>query len=290
MGLLVPGQRVSGTYIVERLLGVGAFAEVYQVTHRFLGQQALKAFPLSSTTQPERLLAEARLLVDLTHANIVRVYDANVTAEVGQPLAFVTMELSPRGTLSDWVSTSTRLPLPAALEVAVQIAQGVAFTHLLDPPLIHLDIKPSNVLVFAEGPVARVKVSDYGLAATLDTETRLCSSGGTLAFAPPEMAFGIADERSDVYAIGVTLYRMATGLHPYPLVSRESLSATREFQSALTAGRRDIVPPSKLLMRKADDLDDVVMKALAFDMFSRYRNASELHAALVGLQRIYGAS
>lgn len=281
---LKPGDCINQAYTVESLLGAGAFAQVYLVKHRFLGKQALKAIPVGEGTTPEVLLKEARLLVDLSHPHIVRAYDANVCEIGGKPFVFITMQWSPKGTLSDLLRQTTRLPLTTTLQLGVQITSALAYTHLMAPPLLHRDIKPTNILVFYDGDSLSAKVTDYGLAATIDPETRLCHSGGTLAFAPPEMAWGIADERSDVYSIGVSLYRAVTGIHPFPLVSTESVSATREFQRALSEGRRSIVPPSRLLMRQLDDLDEVIMKSLSPDMFLRYRNAREFHAALSKLQ------
>lgn len=197
--LLRPGDRVNDTYTVHHSLGAGAFAEVYLVSHRFLGEQALKAFPLDGDTSAKELLREARLLVDSTHPNIVRVYDANVCDNGVRPFAYVTMERSPGGTLADLLRSVTRLPIRKALEASLQIAAALSHTHSLSPPVVHRDVKPTNVLVFSDDQVLTTKLADYGLAATINPETRLCRSGGTLAFAPPEMAWGVADERTDVY-------------------------------------------------------------------------------------------
>lgn len=277
---LQPGARINLTYTVDAFVGAGAFASVYAVRHRFLGRQALKMFLAQPDVDVEAMLGEARLLVDLTHPNIVRVYDANVCEDYDSPFAFMTMELSEHGTLSSWLGRETRLPRAAVLEIGLQISSALATTHSMAAPLLHKDVKPSNILVFRERESLLVKVSDFGLAASLDPETRLCRSGGTLAFAPPEMAWGVADERTDVYSLGVTLYRALTGIHPFPLTSPEEVSATREFAHALTRGRKSVTPPSRVLLSRPDELDGVIMKALAFDMFDRYRNAAELKDAL----------
>lgn len=191
-----------------------------------------------------------------------------------------TMERSPNGTLADLLRSVTRLPIIKAVEASLQIAAALSHTQSLRPPVVHRDVKPTNVLVFSDDEVLTTKLADYGLAAAIEPETRLCRSGGALAFAAPEMVWGIGDERTDVYRLGVTLYRMLTGVHPYPIESNENVSATREFAAALSRGRRAIVPPSRYLMQRAYDLDDVVMKALEFDMFSRFRNAREFYAGL----------
>lgn len=287
MNLLKPGDSVNNTYSVERHLGSGAFAEVYLVSHRFLGRQALKAFRLGSVVTALDVLREARVLVDLTHPQIVRVYDANVSEGASIPFAYLTMESSTQGTLADLLAARTQLPLEMAVSFALEITEALAFTHGMVSPLIHRDVKPSNVLLFGNGSALSAKLADYGLAATIDSETRLSRSAGTIAFAPPEMAWGFADERTDVYSVGVTLYRMLTGIHPFPLRTPDDLARSREFAQALSHGRKSILPPSRLLMHKMDTLDDVVMKALAFEMFDRFRNAGELHKALMLVKEKY---
>jgi len=284
------GETINNTYTISKKIGAGAFADVYLVKHRFLGLQAMKVFrqveasdnPKGTTGRhqleilPNENLKEARTLVDLSHSHIVRVYDADVFTKNNQEVSFMTMEYAEQGTLDSWISDQIRLTATDALGIGIQIAGALAHTHLSAPPLIHRDIKPSNILITARFPGIQVKVSDFGLASTLDPETRLCQSAGTLAFAPPETAWGIADERTDVYAIGVTLYRLLTGIHPYPITQLEEARASRKFTLILGKGRRSISPPSRLLMRKMPEVDALLMKALSYDMFSRQRNAQEL--------------
>lgn len=283
--LLAPGDTVRDTYSVERFLGAGAFAEVYLVSHRYLGRQALKAFrpAAGGELDVEGLLGEARTLVDLTHPNIVRLYDANVDRVSGIDFAFVTMEWSSVGTLAERLRSETRLDPAEAVRIGIQICAGLGHTHSMDPPLLHLDVKPANLLMFDSGPSEAVKLADYGLASRLDPVTRLSRSGGTLAFAAPEMAWGVLDERADVYSIGVTLYRAVCGIHPFPLLSPDSVSATSEFRRVLSRGRKDIKPPSLQLMIEVPQLDEILLTAMAFDPFDRYKNANELGVALRSL-------
>lgn len=279
--LLAPGDTVRNTYAIERFLGAGAFSEVYLVSHRYLGPQALKAFrPSASEFDPEALLSEARTLVDLTHPNIVRLYDANVDSIRGITFAFVTMEWCWGGTLADRLKSELRLQIAEAVQIGIEVCAGLGHTHSMEPPLLHLDVKPANLLLFGETADGRTKLADYGLASRLDPVTRLSRSGGTLAFGAPEMAWGILDERADVYSLGVTLYRALCGIHPFPLLSPETVSATSEFRRVLSRGRRDIKPPSKLLLLEVPQLDEVLLKAMAYDPFDRYRNANEFGAAL----------
>ena len=279
--LLAPGDSVRQTYTVERFLGAGAFADVFLVSHHYLGQQALKVFrPEASELDLEELFSEARTLVDLTHPNIVRLYDANVDSLRGVPFAFVTMEWCADGTLADRLKVQVRLEVDEAVQIGIQICAGLGYSHSLDPPLLHLDVNPKNLLLFGENTTEKMKLADYGLASRLDPVTRLTRSSGTLAFSPPEMAWGVLDERADVYSLGVTLYRAVCGLHPFPLLSPETISATSEFRRILSRGRRDIMPPSKLLLLEMPQLDEVLLRAMAYDPFDRYRNANEFGAAL----------
>lgn len=288
--LLEMGEVVNGTYTISEKIGAGAFSDVYLVNHRFLGQQAMKVFHQTETKSdqrtanvdqtfvglPNKNLEEARLLVDLSHSHIVRVYDANVFERSGKLFSFMTMEYASGGTLEAIIANRTRLSVSSALGICAQITEALAHTHSLTPPLIHRDIKPSNVLITSLDPEIQLKVSDFGLASTLDPRSRLSQSAGTLSFAPPEMVWGVADERTDVYSVGVTLYRIVTGIHPFPVASLQEVRASREFTLVLDKGRRSIQPPSRLLLHEQPKLDALLMKALSFDMFSRQRNAVEL--------------
>lgn len=279
--LLAPGDTVRDTYTVKRFLGAGAFAEVYLVSHRYLGLQALKAFrPSKGEIDFGDLLGEARTLVDLTHPNIVRLYDANVDNIHGVEFAFVAMEWCSTGTLADRLKSEVKLQIAQTVEFGIQVCAGLGHAHSLVPPLLHLDVKPANLLLFGKSPDEMIKLADYGLASRLDPVTRLSRSGGTLAFAAPEMAWGALDERADVYSLGVTLYRAVCGIHPFPLLSSEAVSATSEFRMVLTRGRKDIKPPSKLLLLEVSQLDEVLLRAMAYDPFDRYRNANEFGDAL----------
>jgi serine/threonine protein kinase len=282
---LSSGTVVNRSYRIERLLGRGAFGAVYLASHRFLGPQALKALPLLPDVSLDDLLKEARLLVDLVHPHVIRIYDADFYESDSDSFAYITMQVSTKGTLADLLNRVTKLPLTVAIDIAIQVAEALEFGHKQALPLLHRDVKTSNVLLFdEEGRTVKVKLADYGLATNLDAEVRLAKSGGTIAYAPPEMAWGIADERTDVYGLGVVLYRMVTGIHPFPLTTPEQLSVTRDFVQALSLGRRSILPASRSLMSRNDELDEVLAKALAFDMFDRFRSATDFRVALERLR------
>jgi serine/threonine-protein kinase len=278
---LNPGDEINRTYSVGAFVGAGAFGEVYRVTHKFLGLQALKVLGFPTDIQLLDAFSEARVLVDLSHPNIVRTYDANVCEEAQPPFAFMTMEYARNGTLSSLLDRELRLSEENVYKLGLQLSSALAHTHMMNPPMVHQDVKPSNVLVIDQVTDAlTVKLSDYGLAKPLDSTTRLVTSGGTAAYAAPEAAWGVADERSDVYSLGVTLYRCLTGIHPYPIQSSAELSRTRNMVKLLSTGRRSIAKPSRLLMRPATRFDEILMTCLEYDMFKRFRNALELYESL----------
>jgi serine/threonine protein kinase len=275
---LEPGWVVNNTYTVGRLVGSGSFGEVYIASHRFLGVQALKTISLDPLNI-DQVFAEARALVDLNHANIVRTYDANVSDEFGDRLAFITMEYAEKGSLADVLATKVRFSEAEVAGAGTQLASALSLAHSRNPPLLHRDVKPSNVLVFPSTGPLHLKLSDFGLAKPLDAESRLTTSAGTVAYAPPEMAWGVADERSDVYSLGVTLYRCLTGIHPFPIQTPQEMTENRGRIQTLSQGRKSIAPPSRLLMRPSA-LGDVVMTCLEHDMFRRFKNGTEVLAAL----------
>src|SRR5947207_3044046 len=129
-GFLEEGQKIRGTYVVERFLGEGAFAEVYRVRHRFLGRQAMKVFKMSGMTleETEGMLEEAILLSRLGHPNIVRVFDADTIETPHGVRGFFTMEYVAGGSLDQfWKSHGSRLvPVPVTVEVLRQCCRGLA--------------------------------------------------------------------------------------------------------------------------------------------------------------------
>jgi serine/threonine-protein kinase len=101
------------------------------------------------------------------------------------------------------------------------------------------------------------------------------------------MAWGALDERADVYSLGVTLYRAICGIHPFPILTNDLVSSSSEFLTLLARGRKNISPPSRMLLETSPLLDAVLLKALAYDPFSRYRNANEFEMALQTLATEY---
>ncbi|MBM4333548.1 MAG: serine/threonine protein kinase [Deltaproteobacteria bacterium] len=275
MPLLQEGEKIKGTYEVERFLGEGAFAEVYRVRHRFLGRQAMKLFKRVGMTQDEieEMLGEAILLSRIGHPNIVRVFDANIFETPNGIRGYFTMENVSGGSLDKfWRSFGANLiPIETTLDIMRQICRGLAVAHNEKPPIIHRDIKPQNILIGYEADGLRARVSDFGLAKKVNPMTLLATAAGTLGFKPPE-TFSKAKADScagDVWALGVTLYLMLTNRLPYEVDPALGWSNKKAFE-------KECVLPASLNMDVDAGLEKIVLRCLEMDPAKRYQNAKEL--------------
>jgi serine/threonine protein kinase len=279
MRLLNDGQIIRDTYEVERYLGEGAFAEVYRVRHRFLGRQAMKVFKRVgiSLDDIDEMLGEAILLSRIGHPNIVRVFDANVIDSKQGVLGYFTMENVPGGSLEKfWHSHGASLvPIETTVDLMKQVCRGIAQAHRENPPIVHRDIKPQNILVGYEPDGLRARVSDFGLAKAVNPLTLLASAAGTLSFKPPEVFAQRSSDSSagDVWAIGTTLYLLLTDKLPFPLPADAAWDAQDFFDQSF-------LPPSEINPDANKALDEIVQRALEKRAEDRYPTAESLLDAL----------
>lgn len=280
MSLLEEGAKIRDTYEVERFLGEGAFAEVYRVNHKFLGRQAMKVFKQTCVDADEvtKMLGEAILLSRIGHPNIVRVFDANTVETRHGTCGFFTMEYVPGGTLDKfWRSFgSKRIPVETCVDLTKQICRGLCVAHNANPPIIHRDIKPQNILVGYEADGLRARLSDFGLAKEVNPLTLLATAAGTLAFKPPEAFRGKRHSDSpaaDVFALGVTMYLLLTDELPFHVDS--DLGWGQDVKKWKVPDK-----PSDWNVRVNPKLDRIVMKCIDFDPAKRFQNACELLAML----------
>lgn len=275
--LLSEGQKLLGAYEVEGFLGEGAFAEVYRVRHRILGRQAMKVFKRTGLTaeETEEMLGEAILLSRIGHPNIVRVFNADVVETSQGPCGFFTMEYVAGGTLERyWRSfAETSIPVEHAVELARQVCQGLGVAHSEEPPIIHRDIKPQNILVGYDGAGVRVRLSDFGLAKRVNPMTLIASARGTLAFKAPEFLQQTDSTATDIWAVGSTLYLLVTDRLPFPELEEEEFISGKRWE-------RPIIPPSRLNIDVDSSLDAIILKALALKPEDRYRDAEALYTDL----------
>jgi len=204
------GMEAGGCRIVE-LIGRGSMGAVYKAKHVGLNRYvAVKLLP-SVSNDPEmvkRLLFEARAIAKLEHPNIVQVYDVGFQ----RGYFFIVMQLLKGQTLEERLAEEKQLPVPTALEIIQDVAQGLAAAHAKG--IIHRDLKPANIMLTEDG---RARLTDFGLAQ--DAENPDGREGlivGTPYYMSPEQWLGHkADERSDLYSVGVILYQMVTGQRPF---------------------------------------------------------------------------
>lgn len=210
-----------GPYEIVGQLGAGGMGEVYRARdHRLQREVALKILPESAASNPDRqrrFAQEAITASALNHPNILAVYDVGV--EGGTP--YLVSELI-EGTSLRHEMSQGRIPIKRLLDLSLQIAQGLAAAH--EAGIVHRDLKPENVMVTRDG---RVKILDFGLAKVFAEDGELANPPvltqtapglviGTVPYMSPEQARGArADFRSDQFALGVVLYEMSTGTHPF---------------------------------------------------------------------------
>ncbi len=255
----VPGEKV-GRFLRQRLLGRGGMGAVYLGYDPELKREvALKFLTVADSEEDvARFLREAQTAAKLRHPNIAPVYD--VGREEQQH--FIAMEYVD-GTTID----KAKLPLRKILELMVDVAAAVDYANT--EGVVHRDLKPSNLMVDKRG---RVFVMDFGLARSTAADSRLSVSGtlvGTPSFMPPEQAEGRKDidARADVYALGATLYALATGKPPF--------LGDGPIDTAIAVIETEVVPPRKLNPKLAADVETIILKAMEKDRARRYASARE---------------
>ena len=265
-------QTQFGGYRIVRPLGQGGMGAVYEAEEIASGRRvALKVLShsLDSATTRQRFLREGRLAASVNHPNSVYIFG---TEEIeGQPV--ITMELATGGTLQDRVKQSGPLAIPDAVDAILQVIAGLEAAARIG--VLHRDVKPSNCFVEEDGTI---KVGDFGLSiSTLARpESNLTATGaflGTPAYSSPEQLRGDElDVRSDIYAVGVTLYYLCTGKTPF--------TGENVVQILAQVLERTPESPSKLRPELPKELSNVVLRCLAKLPAQRFRTYQDLREGL----------
>ena len=259
---LSSGEIVARNYQILGRIGAGGMGVVYRARDLKLERTvALKFLPLGlnpTDKDTERILKEARIASSLDHPNIGSIYGIDETPD-GR--IFIVMAYYAGRTLAERIHLRDKMPLREILDVTIQIARGLADAHGRN--IVHRDIKPSNIMLTGNGVV---KIVDFGLAHVSEaTATLTHGTVGTASYMSPEQSLGkTADQRSDIWALGVVMAEMLTGEPPF---KRETLSAT------LLAILNE--PPSKMDDVPAE-VQKVVYRALSKDPEQRYQNCFEM--------------
>ncbi len=262
----------SGRYELTHLIARGGMAQVYRAMDRQLERPvALKVlFPELSVdrTFVERFRREAQAAANLSHPNIVPVFDWG--EDDGS--YFIVMEYVEGRPLSAVLRDPEPMPPRQIATIGAGVAAALAFAHRHG--VVHRDVKPGNVLITPDGDV---KVTDFGIARAVNTEESLTQTGavmGTAAYFSPEQAEGKGvDSRSDIYSLGVVLYEMSVGRPPFTGDSPVAVASKHvRDMPVLPREANPAVPPA---------LEAVVMKAMAKNPDDRYGSAEELRADLL---------
>jgi serine/threonine-protein kinase len=269
---LKSGDIIEGRYKYIDRIGRGAFGTVLLMEDTVVDERLILKFLNPNVSQDEevmkRFVHELRYSRKITHKNVIRIYDFLFI----QGNYAISMEYFPSHTLGGEIVNEKPMELRRALGFGCDICVGMAVAHQVG--IVHRDLKPANVLINQEG---LLKIVDFGVAAAQrEGDTQLTKTGyviGSPKYMAPEQILGKkVDERADIYAVGVILYEMITGVPPYSRGDHMSVMYQHVQGKARPAGEANPnLPPG---------LSDVVAKAMAVDKTKRFQTMDELRAAL----------
>ncbi len=270
---MIDAKTIADRYEIRHLLGEGGMGEVYLAFDLLLRRPvALKLLPLEGDSG-HSFLKEARLAARLSHPNVVTVHDVGTAGK----RAFIAMEYVEGDSLGDLVQSPQ--PWPLALEIAKETLKGLEYAH--HRGIIHRDIKPSNLIRTKDGRVVLLDLGiSYALASTQSVSTKTASDGfiqGTPAYMAPEQICGEpVDARTDLFALGVVLYELLTGEHPFQ---------ASKFSETLARILHRFPPAPSTLEKVPAEVDRIVLKLLAKSPSKRYGNAGEALEAIEECRR-----
>lgn len=264
-------------YLIQSKLGQGAFGSVYRAVRHSNNQTvALKTIKPQLVREPKdlaRFFREAETGRKLVHQNITQIFDAGECRGVH----YIAMEFIDGSEVSKLIDQFGRLDVGYALRVVIQIAN--ALQHATEQGIVHRDIKPENIMITSQ---CVAKLVDFGLAKSFQQagSSGLTAPGegmGTLAYMPPEQLDNAlnADQRSDIYSLGATLYHMLSGSRPF------NEKTTRSFIMKIL---NKMPPPIRQVNPTVpQELSDIIERAMAKKPEDRYQQPGEMEAELTAL-------
>jgi serine/threonine protein kinase len=265
-----------GHHRILRVLGAGGMGVVFHaedtLLHRPVALKAMLPARAASPTNRERFLREARAAAAVEHDHVVAIYQIGEDHDI----PFLTMPLLKGEPLSARLGRDKKLPARDVARVGRQAAEGLAAAH--GRGLVHRDVKPANI--WLEEGTGQVKILDFGLARAGSGEARLTQFGaflGTPGYASPEQVSGKAvDGRSDLFSLGVLLYRTATGELPF--------KGTDMLSTLMAVMAADLVPPHRLERGVPPRLSELIVRLLARRPDDRLPSARAVADALAEIE------
>ena len=266
--MLNAGTLLDNRYVIEDKIGQGGMSYVYRAQDTKLGRVVAVKVLKEEFAEDEEFIRkfknEAKAAAKLAHPNIVAAYDVVDEGE----LHYIVMELVEGITLKNYIARKGMLSNKETIGIALQAAAGIGEAHKKE--IIHRDIKPQNMIISKDG---KVKVADFGIAKAVTGETVNASVIGSVHYISPEQArSGVADARSDLYSLGISMYEMITGRVPY-----EGENTVNVVMAHLSEA---MVPPAVYNSDIYPALNDIILKACRKKPEERYQTAEELIADL----------
>lgn len=259
------GKMLDNRYELLELIGKGGMANVYKAKchrlNRMVAVKILKSDLADSEDFRRRFQAESQAVAQLSHANIVSVYDVSRSDDI----EYIVMELIEGITLKQYMERRGQMDWREALHFITQIMRGLSHAH--SRGIIHRDIKPQNIMILRDGSV---KVADFGIACLAnDGQTLTQEALGSVHYISPEQARGDRmDARSDIYSAGVVLYEMLTGRLPFE--GDSAVSVAIQHLSSVPLAPRDINQDTP------EALELICMKAMNPNISKRYHTAEDM--------------
>jgi serine/threonine-protein kinase len=286
-------RRTIGHYEIQRKIGAGGSGVVYLATDTLLQRpvvlKLLKRGALSLEQVRATQLREARLASAIDHPNVAAIYDVGEAPSEsgGEDEAYIVMQYIPGKSL-DKVIAEGPASLQLALSAGIQIADGLSAAHQLG--IFHRDLKPANVMLTDGG---LIKILDFGLARRLNLDetdfdptssgprtlppvgANYTARGGTIAYmAPEQFVTGRSSVQSDVFALGLILYELASGRHPFHRADQPEFQTIRATQFSDPPNLREIVPDLPV------ELESLILRCLEKQPSARFASAADVREAL----------